>query len=84
MKNQISAWSISILVSILVINGCAIKHNVEVKGKIDPIEVRHTVSIDTTSLHKFFEEQCAITNTNSVDIMKCADDKINKFMEKFT
>lgn len=61
-----------------------IKHEVDVKGKVEPVEVKHNIVLDTKLLYKAYQDECALLYTAEEDINNCADDKLNDFIENFT
>lgn len=58
--------------------------NGEVKGHVDPVEVNHKISIDTTTIYNFFLEECRSNYSDPVDISQCADDKLNNLFASFS
>lgn len=76
---------ISVLVLALCLAGCGkVKLEHEVKGKVDPIEVKHYVALDTEKLEAYYREECEKLYTTEEDIEACTNEDLAKFIEQFT
>lgn len=65
-------------------SGCGIKLEHDVKGKVDPVEVKHTLILDTNLLYLHYKQECATLFVLEADINNCADEKLNSFINSFT
>jgi hypothetical protein len=77
---------ILLVISLLFTTGC-----IKVRGKVDPIEVKpinveHIIKLDTDALYDHFLEICReeLPDATIPELRKCADDRLNNFIEKFT
>lgn len=64
--------------------GCQAKLKHEVSGKVEPVEIKHYVALDTDKLESYYRSECSKTYTLSSDVEKCTDEELGKFLDKFT
>ena len=84
-RKNLSVLSIFLTILVLASNtSCGVKHKVEGNVKVDPISVQHKVVLDTELLYKAYLDECATLYTVPAEVSKCADDKLNDFVQKFT
>jgi len=66
--------------------GCGVKIKTD-PIKVDKIVVEHRIILDTDALYKAYKAECltaAVDPANTTAVNKCADDKINAFLIKYT
>jgi len=76
--------ALSILVLLLTLSGCAVKVDHDVKGHVDPVEIKHYVVLDTTKLEAYYRSECEKQFTLEEDIDKCTKESLGKFISQFT
>lgn len=75
---------VSMLALLLAISGCAVKVDHDVKGHVDPIEIKHYIALDTTKLEAYYRSECEKLYTDQTDIDKCTQEDLGKFLSQFT
>lgn len=73
-----------ILVLPLMLVACAVKVEHDVKGHVDPVEIKHNIVVDTTKLEAYYRLECAKTYSIQADIDKCTTEELGKFLETYT
>jgi hypothetical protein len=69
----------------LLITGCGkVKLEHEVKGKVDPVDVKHYIVLDTNALTEYYKTECGLLFTAQEEIDACASQKLSDFMAQFT
>lgn len=75
----------SVLILALLLAGCGkVKLEHEVKGKVDPVEVKHYIVLDTEKLEKYYRLECEKQFTTQEEIDDCTNEQLGKFIEQFT
>lgn len=71
-----------LIISTLLLTGCATKHKVDGELKVQPIAVNHKVSVDVLSLKEFYRDICELDSANDtpekIDI--CINKKVDEFL----
>lgn len=75
-----------VVILALLTAGCQpkIKGEADVNVKVQPIEIRHYVALDTTKLEAYYRDQCEKLFTVQSDIDSCTTDDLGKFISQFT
>lgn len=72
------------MIAVLLILGCQPKIKGDVDVKVQPIEVKHTISLDTDKLEDYYRTECSQLYTVQQDIENCVNQKMTDFLQAFT
>lgn len=74
----------SVVILALLLSGCGIKVEHDVKGHVDPIEIKHYVVLDTTKLEGYYRSECEKQFATEPEITDCTNEELAKFLKQFT
>jgi len=72
------------LVAAILLVACAPEIKGKLEAKVEPIEVRHLIVLDTDKLEAYYKSICEETYTTDLEIEKCTNEALGKFIDQFT